>query len=190
MIFYSPLREQYLVLDTEKDWKGWREHIDLLAALKGRTEKAYGNADPVKRQKELAVVGEEAHKLFGDKPVGRTSGVMEELLLVKGNLRFGKCNSWVHVAPYLRNNAEVSGHWKKNDDKATQKRLDKLLKNGKFSSETTPLFEKKAKAKLFNGSGLRPQEEEGQVRHRRASVFRDLRRAGFPGRRYSGQGWP
>jgi hypothetical protein len=150
LMFFSPARNQYLVLATEEDVKDWMNHIAEMEALRGKTLQAWQILDPAKRLVTLDEVGKKAEELFGEKgTTARTKSGLEELLLMADNRRDGDAPSWVYVNRHARRDGTpVSGAWRGHGDATVRKQLDKLLKRTS-EERKNPWFKTQVKMRLF-----------------------------------------
>jgi hypothetical protein len=157
MIFYSPSRDQYLVLNDPEAIDFWLKEIDGVERLRGRTARAWEMPDPTRRREALDAIGEETVKLFGEKgTVAHSKGALDELLLIKKDSSIRTLPSWIFVPRHERGGVvEVKGHWRKRTDKTVQRELDKLLRGN--PKDPCPWFKAQMKLALFKREPMQNQ---------------------------------
>lgn len=149
-IFFSPSRNEYVVFETEEEFKSLQLEIEELDGLQGKTRQAFEKADPTERNRALEDVAGKTDALFGGRPVVNAKGVFEELLLVRKYEPWGKTKSWIYIRSYSRQDgSRVKGHARKETDARLKKNLEELLKKAPGNKEASPLLTTKLKLNLF-----------------------------------------
>jgi hypothetical protein len=150
VIFYSPLRKEYLCHDTEEEFKSILTEISKLEKLRDLTLKCMETKDQGARKKIQEEIEKETDELFETETIGDASAAFEELILIRRNKKWGNTKGSVFIRPYgKKNKTEIKGHWRKDSDATLKKNLDDLLKRAPGSKEHPPLFDSEFKAKLF-----------------------------------------
>ena len=158
VIFYSPVREEYLCHGTEEEFKSLLPELALMDKLQGLTLKALETKDAAERKKIQEEIDKQTEELFDKEVIGDASAAVEELLLIRRNKRWGDTKAWVYIRPYAKKNKTgYKGHWRKNNDATLKKNLADLLKKAPGSKEHSPLFESEFKAKLFETDPFKHQ---------------------------------
>ena len=135
-IFYSPGAQEYLMIESEEDFKAFSTSVEKSHAIRGKTQEAWEKKNAEERKEELEKVRKEWEKLFEHEVGGSADSAIEELLLVQSNKRWGKTTEFVHIPKKWRKNGKlVPGRWKKQSDKVLKKTLDELLKHSEGESE-------------------------------------------------------
>lgn len=146
VIYYNPLRDEYLMCETEEEFKSLRSEIELLEAIRGKGAAARAK-DEEARRKELAALEKEAAGLFEGESVGTTEEALDELLLVRRNPRWGDVKTSVFIRSHRRAGAKVKWHTRKASDATLKKNLEELLKRAPGDKEKSPLFDRDFQAK-------------------------------------------
>ncbi|MEO7425741.1 MAG: hypothetical protein ABI036_11180 [Fibrobacteria bacterium] len=159
VMFYSPIRKEYFVFETEEDYKSILPEIEKMDRLKGKSRHALEATDPTVRRKTQEEIEAEVNELFDGEVIGDAGGAVEELLLIRRNPRWGKTPGWVYIRPHAKKNGTpVKGIWRKDRDATVQKNLEDLLKKAPGSKEHSPLLSADFKLKLFQTDPLKSQK--------------------------------
>lgn len=159
VLFYSPMRKEYLVFETEEDYRSILPELEKMDRLKGKSRHALEATDPAMRRKTQEEIEAEVHALFDGETIGEAGGAVEELLLVRRNPRWGKTPGWVYIRPHAKKNGTlIQGVWRKDRDATVRKNLDDLLKKAPGSKEHSPLLAADLKLKLFQTDPLQTRK--------------------------------
>jgi hypothetical protein len=150
VLYYSPQRGEYLHFESEEEFGGLDAELERLKGLRGKTRAALSAPDESARRQSLERIAKEAEALFEGEIVGDAEGVLEELLLVRQNPRWGKAKSWIYIQSHVRRKGgRVKGHWRKETDRKIKENLDDLLKKAPGNPEASPLLTGDISQKLF-----------------------------------------
>ncbi|MDB5051025.1 MAG: hypothetical protein JWO30_4096 [Fibrobacteres bacterium] len=151
VILYSPALGEYLVFDTEAEFRPLLEEVRRMNGLRAKSRQAWEKTDPEQRYRALEEVAREAAGAMGSNAAGPANSMVEELLLIKGNDRWGKLSGWNYIRAHDREDGRVSveGHYRRWKTADAQKRLDALLKRGPEKQDPSPLWQGKFAAHLL-----------------------------------------
>lgn len=145
VIYYNPVRDEYLMCETEEEFKSLKTEVDILEAIRGKGAKAREKEDAARR-KEMEALEKEARELFDGESVGDADGALEELLLVRRNPRWGKVGTSVFIRSHARGKSKVKWHTRKATDATLKKNLQELLKRAPGDKHVSPLLDRAVKA--------------------------------------------
>ncbi len=151
-IFYSPTQDEYLMVDSQEEFQAFSAHVEKAHALRGKTSEAWAKPVSQARLQELEKLRKEWEELFEGKVVAKADKALEEILLVRGNQKWGSATAFTHVpTAWRKDNKKIPGRWVKHSEKALQKQLDKVLKRESADKEEEKkgALEGKLKLKLF-----------------------------------------
>lgn len=149
-ILYSPARGDYLICDTEAEFRSLAEEAGRMRELREKSRRAWERTEPSERRRALEAVSLEAEIFLGN--AGKAQPGLEELLLVRGNRRWGRLDAWNYIAAQDRSEgkAAVAGHYRRLAPGRVQRKLDQILKTGKHAGDKSPLLTGKIAVHLFS----------------------------------------
>ena len=158
VVYYSPATGEYLVLETEAQFKAFNTDIQKVEELRGKSAQALGFPDAGKRRDALAEIRKTSGEVFeeeqkdqdGKQSQGDAGSVVEELLLVRQCPKWGKPRAWTWMpkGPTSKGGRTTYPRKKANDAKV-EKIMKDLMRSGKDSKKASPLFKSEFKLKLW-----------------------------------------
>lgn len=152
VVFYSPVREEYLIFETEEELKPLLEDIRQVGSLRDRMQQAWTVPDSAKRMEAQEKLAEEAEKLFGGKTSGNAKQGMEELILVADHQKKGTFKGWEFVP-------DKKGNYQRNRFKKSEaaEAYAKLMKHGSHRKPKSALDGK------FKANLCKTEPKSGQL---------------------------
>lgn len=151
VVYYSPLRKEYLVFNSDEEYKSILPEFEKMLLLRGMSLKAFNATDFAARKNITEKIATLVHDLWdGAEIIGESEPVVEELVLVRGPKKWASPPGWAYIRPDpKKNGVKHKGKWHKDSDEAIKKNLEDLFKKAPGSKEHSPFFSGDLTLKLF-----------------------------------------
>ncbi len=122
ILYYSPKREAYLLLESQDEALPFLEKMQQMHDLNEARLSAWREPDLQKRNVWLEEVEKKTDAMFGGKANVKADKAFEELIQVQGNKAWGKSHEWA----YLPDEQSQKGRWVEKKAPEVVKKLEKV----------------------------------------------------------------